>query len=147
MSDALFARYYDSALSALGFVARTEYRGRVTGSINVVSTPFEVVRTGYAWMGSEVNKVGRTTGWTYGRVIGTCVDVDVNRSNVTLFCQTIANAGARVGDSGSPVFRWNGGKFRAIEAVGLLWGVTSRSFLFSPIQLVELDLKGTLIFR
>ena len=60
--------------------------------------------------GAEVNKIGRTTGWTYAKIGATCIAVNVSGTNVTQLCQsrtTSQVAGAvGPGDSGSPVFYW-----------------------------------------
>ncbi|HKV11971.1 MAG TPA: hypothetical protein VJ725_27750, partial [Thermoanaerobaculia bacterium] len=146
-SDALFARYDHPDFGAASTVARTGYRGRYTGSLSTAQTPFRVGSVDiFPPVGSEVNKIGRTTGWTYGRVVFSCVDLNVASNNLTLYCQHGVQAGARPGDSGSPVFRWRGGKMPYVQAVGLLWGASSRHFYFSPILNLEAEL-GKLIFQ
>ena len=144
-SDALFARYDDPRYGAIATVARTEYSRPYAGSRNTVEPPFQIVSVNvFPIVGMEVNKVGRTTGWTYGRITQSCVDVNVGSTNVTLYCQHIARGGARVGDSGSPVFR-SRAKPPGIQAVGLLWGVSRQNFYFSPILNIEAEL-GKLLF-
>jgi len=146
-SDALFARYDDPSSGAAGAVARTEYRGRSTGSRSTVQTSFQVTSVDiFPPVGSEVNKVGRTTGWTYGRVIMSCADINVTGTNLTLYCQHAVRGGGRPGDSGSPVFHWREGKLPNVQAAGLLWGVSTQHFYFSPILNIEVDL-GQLIFQ
>lgn len=146
-SDALFARYDDPVFGAVATVARTEYRGHNTGSRQTVENPFRVASVDpFPPVGSEVNKIGRTTGWTYGRVSLSCVDVNVAGSNLTLYCQHVVRGGARPGDSGSPVFRWRDGKIQWVQAVGLLWGVSTLHFYFSPIHNIEVEL-GKLSFQ
>ena len=155
-SDALFARYdyNEPPFGDLGSVARTTSRGSATGSLTVASILFDVTRVDiFPTVGTQVNKIGRTTGWTYGRVLRSCLDVNPSSSNVTLLCQHAVTAGNLPGDSGSPVFRWGTAprfwqaytKARAIEAVGLLWGGTTGTFYFSPILNIEGEL-GRLIF-
>lgn len=144
-SDALFARYDDPGFGAVATVARTEYRSPSIGSRITIDTPFQVRKVDiFPPVGAEVNKVGRTTGWTYGRVTQSCADVNVGSTNVMLYCQHIARGGAKVGDSGSPVFRWPG-KGPYIYPAGLLWGVSRRNFYFSPILNIEAEL-GKLLF-
>jgi hypothetical protein len=146
-SDALFARYDDDDSGAFASVARTESRGRNTGSRDTVQTPFRIGGVNiFPVAGSEVNKIGRTTGWTYGRVVLTCADVNVNTTQITLYCQHLVKGGSRPGDSGSPVFTWRGGKMNFVQAAGLLWGGSTLHFYFSPILNVEAEL-GTLIFE
>jgi hypothetical protein len=78
--------------------------------------------------GEMVDKVGRTTGWTWGYVQRTCVNiaqtnngnpVTVNGSQVVMQCQFTANLDGAGGDSGSPVFTWHGDE---VTIVGLYWG-------------------------
>ncbi len=38
-----------------------------------------------------------------------CADINVSGTDITLFCQTLVDAGGAGGDSGSPVFAWDGG--------------------------------------
>lgn len=145
-SDALFALYEDPGFGA-ATVARTAYRGRGTGSRDTVDTPFQVGSVDiFPMVGSEVNKIGRSTGWTYGRVSFSCADINVPGTSFTLYCQHAAQAGARPGDSGSPVFKWRGGKMPWVQAAGLLWGYSSRHFYFSPILNIEAEL-GQMIFQ
>ena len=155
-SDSLFARYDDPIFGDFGFVARTEFRGPYTGSRSTVQPPFRIslVKT-FAAVGSRVNKMGRTTGWTHGPVVRSCVDVNVNLTNVTLLCQHLVRAGSRPGDSGSPVFlaQYAGwpyplmqSKQLLIEPTGLLWGTSASYMYFSPILNIQAEL-GRLIFR
>ena len=44
--------------------------------------------------GTPLHKVGRTTGWTQGTVLNTCVRVNVSGSNIQLLCQTLVFNGA-----------------------------------------------------
>lgn len=155
-SDALFARYdyNEPPFGDLGSVARTTGRGSATGSLTVASVPFEVTGVDiFPLVGTQVNKIGRTTGWTYGRVVRSCLDVNPSGTNVTLLCQHSVTAGVLPGDSGSPAFRWGTApryrqlytRVRSIEAVGLVWGGTTGSFFFSPILNIEGEL-GRLVF-
>jgi hypothetical protein len=83
-------------------------------------------------VGSTVNKVGRTTGWSKGKVVATCVTVNVGGSNVTQVCQTVVNAKVGAGDSGSDVFSVTSGS--NVKLDGVLWGGSSdgTQFVFSP---------------
>lgn len=153
-SDALFARYDDPAYGDFMSVARTG--SRYTAPLTAVQPPFEVsLIEVFSPVGSRVNKVGRTTGWTAGPVIRTCADVNVNLSDVTLLCQHLVRAVSRPGDSGSPVFhgRYAGWPYPVmspkelwIEPAGLLWGGSASYLHFSPILNIEGEL-GQLMFR
>ena len=92
--------------------------------------------------GTQVNKIGRTTGWTQGNVVQTCVNTNVSGTNITQLCQTFVQAPNNAvvvgsGDSGSPVFRLTGGS--SVQLVGILWGGSSdgRLFVFSPLKQIR----------
>jgi hypothetical protein len=93
-----------------------------------------------------VNKVGRTTGWTYGPVVATCVDVSSSVTEFTIWCQHLVQAGTDGGDSGSPVFSWTRGS--NVNLLGVLWaggsdGQGNSIFAFSPFASIQ-DELGTL---
>jgi hypothetical protein len=93
--------------------------------------------------GTVLNKVGRTTGWTQGPVVGSCVHTNVFGSNFTLLCQTFVQAGVGGGDSGSPVFEIRSGG--RVELVGILWGGSGSSlYVFSPLKQIR-DELGPLV--
>ena len=56
--------------------------------------------------GEQLNKIGAYSGWTYGNVNGTCEDV--HEGSQMVFCAGKAHFFSRHGDSGSPVFSWDG---------------------------------------
>jgi hypothetical protein len=93
-------------------------------------------------VGQTVNKVGRTTGWTQGRVSNTCVNTGVQGSNIVQLCQTFVAAGVGSGDSGSPVFSGTS----SVTLVGILWGGSGNQFVYSPISNIEQEL-GALTTR
>ncbi len=145
-SDASRARYGASASSTRGAIARTSGPNNnsleVTGSFTVASQ--DNTTTSFA-LGTVVNKVGRTTGWTQGTVTNTCVHTNVSGSNITQLCQTFVQnpQGAVVvggGDSGSGVFRVTSGS--NVQLVGILWGGSSdnRLFVFSPLKQIRDEL-------
>ncbi|MBA3555919.1 MAG: hypothetical protein H0W29_14320, partial [Gemmatimonadales bacterium] len=79
LSDALLARYTNDNHSDFGTIARTTFALQRIGSIeiNARNPRWEVVgELGFPFLGETVHKVGRTTGWTRGPVIETCVDVN-----------------------------------------------------------------------
>lgn len=90
--------------------------------------------------GETVDKIGRTTGWTYGDVNRTCYNTAVNDPNggriqvngniLRYRCQYSANYNSNGGDSGSPVFDWHGGE---VTITGLNWGSRGNGDgIFSP---------------
>ena len=103
--------------------------------------------------GSYLDKIGRTTGWTYGRVNGTCLRIHVYGTDITLLCQSRVNrlqgqtyTMSDEGDSGSPVFIYRGSD--AILS-GILWGGPGdgSSFVFSPIAQIEHELGSFTTFN
>lgn len=92
-------------------------------------------------MYAEVQKVGRTTGWTYGIIGATCVD-DLSADGAWRRCSTHANFFAQPGDSGSPVFRWFGGD--GVTLMGILWGISASYSTYSGYQSFARELGGTL---
>jgi hypothetical protein len=98
--------------------------------------------------GQEANKIGRTTGWTYGTVTETCVDVLASGTNHIRLCQSIVDAGVNSGDSGSPVFALRRGS--DVTLLGILWGGSTDEanpeFAFSPLSGVERELGSLRTF-
>lgn len=100
----------------------------------------------YPVSGQMIDKMGRTTGWTYGFVNRTCFPtfvsngsggrVKVNGKPVIMRCQYRASYTSRSGDSGSPVFDWHGD---SVTLWGLNWGSTSNNAFFSPWRGITKD--------
>ena len=140
-SDASRALYGSSTASDQGAIAKTT--GPNSGSVTV-SGAFSITSqdnsTTTVPIGTVVNKVGRTTGWTQGQITNTCVHTNVSGTNITQLCQTFVSAGVGGGDSGSPVFRITSGD--NVTLVGILWGgsSTGNSFVFSPLKQIRDEL-------
>lgn len=135
-SDASRAAYRLGESFTLGSIARTN--GFNNSSLNIVGNFGITGETGgpnFA-VGTIVNKVGRTTGWTRGAVTQTCVNTGVQGSNIVQLCQTFVSAGVGAGDSGSPVFIQTGTSTATLA--GILWGGSGSSlFVFSPLANIE----------
>jgi hypothetical protein len=131
-SDAAFAKYVNATTNTLGRIARTGSTsstdltivGGWTVTSNATSSSFTV--------GEIVNKVGRTTGWSRGKVTATCATVNVSGTSITQICQTIVNAKVGAGDSGADVFKVTTGT--NVKLDGVLWGGSTNgmTFVFSP---------------
>lgn len=131
-SDAAFVEY-DAGVSVKADVARPQGWGGPnsgSGTLDIDHGSNMDVRGGKSHPvdGEVVDKVGRTTGWTWGSVQRTCVNrgatnngnrVTVNGDPVIMKCQYTANLDGSGGDSGSPVFVWHGSE---VTIVGLYWG-------------------------
>jgi hypothetical protein len=127
----------------LGEIARTS--GPDNRSLEIVGSFRVRSQTPNPVVGEIVNKVGRTTGWTSGRVTATCVDTGVFASSFALLCQSFVqnDAGSAVvggGDSGSAVFAIDAGP--NVSLYGVLWGGSSDNtlFVFSPMSGIEREL-------
>ena len=145
-SDASRAAYSAGVNSTLGAIARTTAANNpsldVAGSFSITSADHG---TKSFPIGTPVNKVGRTTGWTRGVVTRTCVHTGVQGSTVYLYCQTFVSdpGGATVvgsGDSGSGTFGDPSGG--GVKLLGILWGGFSdgKTFIFSPLASIEDEL-------
>lgn len=96
--------------------------------------------------GDMIDKVGRTTGWTYGFVNRTCFPTfvgngsggraKVNGKPVIMRCQYGATYTSNNGDSGSPVFDWHGD---TVTLWGIHWGGGSNGAIFSPWKGIAKD--------
>lgn len=130
-------RWSDSAFIKLNVTEYTLGRLARTDSVNTgsltISGYHSVASEGVANVGATVSKVGRTTGWTQGKVSRTCVNTGVSGSNIVQLCQTHVTAGVDSGDSGSPVFSGSGN----VTLLGILWGGGGGSFVYSPIGNIE----------
>ncbi len=142
LSDASRAAYSAARPSSQGIIAKTT--GVNSGSLTTAGA-FTVTGqddSNNAFSG-DVDKVGRTTGWTRGAVTNTCATVNVSQSDIQLLCQTMVyNRRAKIvgsGDSGSPVFKQSGGD--NVQLIGILWGGSgSSTFVFSPLKNVQQEL-------
>jgi hypothetical protein len=138
-SDAARATYAAGVSFNLGRIARTTSRGANSGSITISTTnPFFTITAERAnpVQGSQANKIGRTTGWTFGKISNTCVHLNVGGTDITQLCQSLVTAGVGGGDSGSPVFAWSGTGGN-VTLLGILWGAGSGFFAFSPMSGIE----------
>ena len=139
-SDAAFAKYVNSTTNTLGRIARTASTSSTDLTIaggwavtsNATSSSFTV--------GEILNKVGRTTGWSRGKVLATCATVNVGGTTVTQICQTLVDAKVAGGDSGADVFKVTSGT--NVRLAGVLWGgsTNGRTFVFSPLANVTGEL-------
>ena len=142
-SDASRAAYSNGANQALGLIAQTS--GPNNGSLNIVGS-FSITSNdcgttgGCLAVGTTVNKVGRTTGWTAGNITNTCVNTGVSGSRIVQLCQTFVSAGVGGGDSGSDVFQIT--STTNVKLAGVLWGGNGAGtqFVYSPFGNVTREL-------
>lgn len=128
-SDAAVIYKLSKVSWSYGKIARTTFWGYGPGNsgstvVNATSPSMTIIgEYSFPTGGEMFDKMGRTTGWTYGFVKKTCVDL--NRPDYTgggfgrILCTDWANYHRAGGDSGSPVFRWYGS---TVRLAGIHWG-------------------------
>ena len=144
-SDSSFAEHAAGVVSSLGSLEKTD--GANNGSLTIAGT-FAIVGESAPLSGAQVNKVGRSSGWSRGNVTATCVNTGVSGTRIVQLCQTHASATVISGDSGSPVFTQGSGD--DVSLAGILWGgnKAGNSFVFSPLANVQRsDELGALTLR
>jgi hypothetical protein len=144
-SDAAFVAYDKPSLSAGRLIANPQSCSFVAGPITLnLLTPF-LPMTGFMLgtppAGTIVTKIGRTTGCTFGFTKGTCVDVNVSGTNITMLCQQLVAGVSLKGDSGAPVFL-HGADHATLT--GILWGgdASGSTYAYSPFMSVFTELGG-----
>ena len=145
-SDASRAAYIPTAAleARLGRIARTTRPSTSLTDVELTIDGFFTIKREQARgvVGEVANKVGRTTGWTFGTTTETCVDVIALGTTHMRLCQEIVAAVVDGGDSGSPVFRRNGGS--NVTLLGVLWGGSTDDanpeFVYSPMSGIEREL-------
>jgi hypothetical protein len=142
-SDASRARYASGVTFTLGRIEKTT---GVNNSSVTIAGSFAIGSEGGGAAGNTANKVGRTTGWSQGKITNTCVAVNVSGTSITLLCQNIVNARVGAGDSGSPVFL--GASSATVKLAGILWGSnsTGTTFAYSPMSGIEKELGSLTTF-
>jgi hypothetical protein len=150
-ADAAGGRYVPSLTPGgveFGRIARPENSSQHSAGslvIDPANPRFHIVsEEPYPMGGETVHKVGRTTGWLIGPVIQTCIDTNVSGpGDVTMLCQERVEATPVGGDSGSPVFmRLGTGANPDVSLIGILWGGSSNTYVFSAMDNVRFETAG-----
>jgi len=115
-----------------GVIARTTNRHPSSGPIEIDGQFYITGRVNTPLFGQALEKVGSTTGWTFGFVTDTCEDVQ-DQTGVWMLCQTAFSGGADELDSGSPVFERFAHDY--VRIAGILWGRDDENGVtwFSPM--------------
>lgn len=151
LSDAAFADMETSRNTLFGQIAKTRWRNRNSpgdrervGSFEIVA---DALNNSQHLVGVELNKVGRSSGWTYGPIARACfTQPDPQDNSRDLKCQYTVDGLGQGGDSGSAVFRITPGT-NEVTLYGLLWGRTTFNgvdvppFYFSTWQAVNSELR------
>jgi hypothetical protein len=139
LSDSSFSIMVAGVPFDLGFIARPDMLNPNNCTLPPAGTPpvppppgqcslvwtngtarFTIVAEGLVVQGDTVDKVGRTTGWTEGRVNIVCGNFR-GGGPVVQICQNRTDFVAAGGDSGSPVFKI-APNTNNVTLVGILWG-------------------------
>src|SRR5688500_5766169 len=140
-SDASRALYSSTIVSNRGDILKTT--GANNSSLTVAGvfavTSQDNTTSNFA-IGTVLNKVGRTTGWSQGPVSRTCVNTNVSGSRVHQLCQTFVDAAVGSGDSGSPVFKITDAATDQVQLVGILWGGGTGYYVMSPLKQIQDEL-------
>jgi hypothetical protein len=152
-SDASRAAYIPTAAAEarLGRIARTIRPSTSLADVELTIDGFFTIKREQARgvVGEAANKVGRTTGWTFGTTTETCVDVLALGTTHMRLCQEIVRAVVDGGDSGSPVFRRTGSGSNVV-LLAVLWGGSTDDanpeFVYSPMFGIERELGALKTF-
>jgi hypothetical protein len=137
-SDSAYAKLDSNINANIGSIERPYYLNSRT-----IAGSFRITSEGFSSVGQIVNKVGRTTGWTQGKVTNTCINVGVAGTNIVLRCQDGVSARLGGGDSGSPVFSiTNSPNRNDVQLRGILWGGNQEGtwFVYSPVSNINYEL-------
>ncbi len=143
-SDASRAAYVSGSNQALGLIARTSgannHSLEIVGSFTITADDCTTTLGGCLAVGTTINKVGRTTGWTSGTLTNKCVNTGVQGTRIVQLCQNFVSAGVGAGDSGSDVFQVVSST--NVRLAGVLWGGSSsgNQFVYSPFANVVREL-------
>lgn len=119
LSDLALGRYDEDVKATRGHIARPISKSRTRGPIEYSGHLMVTAKYTVPTVGMILNKVGQTTGWTWGDVEQTCTDRYAD-GGYWVLCSDRVDAGAYHGDSGAPVFRETGGN--TVGMYGSLWG-------------------------
>ncbi len=132
-----------------GYIARPISDDPIQGPLEISSLNPRLKITGEKPSPAQdewVDKVGQVTGWTYGKTTKLCLDIarehggadDPNPTKIAWRCQNHADYGSQPGDSGGPVFVWNGDN--TVTLMGIHIGRNKYGGAWSSIDMIRLDL-------
>lgn len=144
-TDAAFFAYESDTLADGFTLARTMgSNGSRTVNPNIPRFVVAGASPSLPYVGMEVHKIGRTTGWTVGEVTGTCVYREPDEDGIGRLCNAVTDLDAAGGDSGSPVFVWDGSASWVV-LVGILWGgVPYTEMVYNPYVYIQLEIESEL---
>jgi hypothetical protein len=144
-SDAAGVRYEPGVSNVLGQIYRTRFPGTTEdGSLEIDpdNPRWQIVdEVPFPMIGQIIHKTGRTTGWTMGPVVATCLNTNVGGTDITLFCQDRAQLRTAGGDSGSPYFI-RIGDTNTVRLVGIHWGSGGGITALSAMANIRFENEG-----
>jgi len=106
----------------------------------------DVGQSSYIIDNEHLDKVGRTTGWTYGAVEDTCTDYEID--GWTRECSDRVDYSTSGGDSGAPVFSLTAGGDAEIRGINFGYeGWPYNDALMSDIYQIQLDVGDLVAFE
>jgi hypothetical protein len=144
-SDVAGIRYESGVDDALGVLWRTTGPGSLT--IDQANPNWIITEERpFPFVGDIANKVGRTTGWSQGSVILTCIDATYSEPiPFKILCQDAFSATVWFGDSGSPVFQFQPGSTTNVRLLGILWAMGDSEGtigIFSAMENIRFENQG-----
>jgi len=91
--------------------------------------------------GQSIEKIGATSGWTYGTVTGTCMDINWFANDLDK-CVYHTSLLVRGGDSGAPVFTWDGQDGVIVYGISFQGDTTGSTSYFSKWSYVVGEATG-----
>jgi hypothetical protein len=151
-------RYSDASVGSLspgvqadyGYIARTTYdafgRGGVGSRIINQSNPRFRITGDFLFPNENdqyIEKMGATTGWTFGKLHRDCVDFRIGR--FTTWCASLATYGSAGGDSGGPIFVWNYDD--TVSLIGTHIGTDGTYAVYNHLENIRSDLPHPVAVR
>ena len=154
-SDAALIKTNADTEIAMGEIGRPEKRHSLNGCphgclvINSDNPTIQIRGRSHSILDNEeLDKVGRATGWTYGDVVKTCEDLKSDTDGKWRLCSDVVDFYSDGGDSGAPVFLYNGDDPAEGEAVlkGIVWGYGNTGSTVSNLGQIRKDLGGLWVY-
>jgi hypothetical protein len=141
-SDANFVQANGSTAVDVGYITRTTGPGSLYQ--NSLQPRFAISGSSKVYGGETVHMMGITTGWLHGTVTQTCAHFKKTYEGRwhKVLCSDVHDADIAGGDSGGPVFLWNGTSDN-VTLIGVNFarnGYTADHSFFSPINQIQEDL-------
>jgi hypothetical protein len=140
-SDSNFVRTNAGVAVDVGYIGRTTGVNNRDLTVDAAQPRFTITSTSSVYGGETIYMMGRTTGWLQGSITHTCSNFKYTWEGRwhKVLCSDVHNANIKGGDSGGPVFLWNGTSDR-ITLVGINFarnGYTTDHSFFSSLKQIR----------